>query len=41
MPNGMLHTLYVKAIREASTEEGKKHLENAAAEEMLSEGGLI
>lgn len=41
MPNRTLQALYAKAVIEAATEEGKKKMENSAAEEVLSEGGLI
>lgn len=40
MSSSMLHALYTKALREASTELGKKNMENNAVEEVASEIGL-
>lgn len=41
MSSSMLHALYTKALREASTELGKQKMENAAVEEVMTETGLM
>lgn len=41
MSSSMLHALYTKALREASTEMGKKKMENSVMEDAMSEVGLM
>ena len=41
MSNRLIHTIYTKAVNEAATEEGKKKMEAQAAEDVLTQGGLI
>lgn len=41
MSNRLIHALYTKAVNEAATEEGKKKMEAQAAEDVLTQGGLI
>ena len=41
MSSSMLHALYVKALREASTDLGKQKMENSAVEDVMTEAGLM